>query len=186
MSNNAIGSFTDNRDGKTYSTVQIGNQIWMSENLDYAGNGGVYFKNASSPPFAKAGRLYTWQQAMVATPSGWHLPTQEEWEVLTTTVGGCPTAGKHLKATNGWKPFKEKSGNSIDSNGLDTYGFAALPGGLYKLNNTFSGLGSSGYWWSATEIRSTHAQYRYMHYADSVHLENGDKSRLFSVRCLKD
>lgn len=80
-------SFTDPRDGQVYKTVQIGNQIWMAENLNYEIEGSWCYDN--NPEYAqKYGRLYTWEAAMKAAPEGWHLPSMAEFETLLAAVGG--------------------------------------------------------------------------------------------------
>jgi uncharacterized protein (TIGR02145 family) len=173
------GVLTDNRDGKKYKTVKIGNQTWMAENLNYNESGSKCYdykpKNCE-----KYGRLYDWSTAKKACPLGWHLPSKGEYEVLDKHVGGEEVAGKKLKAKSGW----DKNGN-----GTDDYGFSALPGGDGYSDGSFSNVGDSGYWWSANEIGdgSNYAYYRSMYYdGDGADWSNYDKSYLRSVRCVQD
>jgi uncharacterized protein (TIGR02145 family) len=102
-------SFTDPRDGKNYKYVKIGDQIWMAQNLDYAGKnndiGACY--NKDSKNCQKYGALYNWEEAMKVCPSGWHLPSDKEWQTLVDFAGGDKVAGKKLKAKNGWTPSKD-------------------------------------------------------------------------------
>jgi uncharacterized protein (TIGR02145 family) len=172
-----LSTFTDPRDGKEYKTAKISNQIWMAENLNYNAPGSKCYDN--NPKNAlKYGRLYDWQTAKKANPSGWHLPTDEEWQILVDFVGGNDVAGKSLKAKNGW--YK-------DGNGTDDYGFAALPGGNCYPNGNFCDVGSFGIWWSATEDNSGYAYLRYMGWGHSnVIYDNNDKIELVSVRCVQD
>ena len=170
------GTFTDSRDGKKYKTVKIGKQIWMAENLNYNASGSVCYKNDSSN-CQKYGRLYDWNTAKDACPSGWHLPSHEEWVELTDYVGGEEIAGKKLKSSSGWN----ESGN-----GTDTYGFSALPGGYGISDGYFYRADNYGYWWSASES-SGNAYSCYMHYSyEGTYWYNSDKGYLFSVRCVQD
>ena len=172
-----IERFIDDRDGNVYRMVTIGTQVWMAENLNYDTTGSkCYYNNAGS--CAKYGRLYNWSTAKTACPSGWHLPRDVEWTMLTDYIGGLSTAGKKLKSMNSWN-----SGGY----GTDEYGFSALPGGYGSSGGSFSLVGDNGLWWSATEDDALYAWYRDMPYShDGVSRNNIDKTNLYSVRCLQD
>jgi uncharacterized protein (TIGR02145 family) len=166
------GTFTDKRDGKKYKTVKIDTQTWMAENLNYAASGSKCYDNKPEN-CQKYGRLYDWSTAKKACPSGWHLPSKAEWDVLGDE-------SKELKAKSGW---------NNNGNGTDEFGFSALPGGYGYSDGSFNGVGDYGYWWSANENGnySDGAYPRYMGYGyDYADWSYNDKSRLFSVRCLKD
>jgi uncharacterized protein (TIGR02145 family) len=171
------GTFTDKRDGKTYRTVAIGGKAWMGENLNYeTGNSWCYENDNSN--CNKYGRLYTWNAAKTACPSGWHLPSSAEWDALVTAVGGNSGAGKKLKSTNGW---------NSNGNGTDTYGFSALPGGYRNSDGSFGNVGDYGYWWTATEDFADNAYYRRMnYYGGYVYSGNFSKGYGRSVRCVGD
>ncbi len=140
------GFFTDPRDGKTYQTVQIGNQIWMAENLAYKTKKGcwIYGWDADNKKvnLKKYGYLYEWEAAKKACPEGWHLPTMDEWQTLFKTLGGKEVAGTKMKSTSGW---------SETDNGTNASGFTALPGGYRVDNGEFDAMGTAAYWWTATE-----------------------------------
>jgi len=166
--------------GETYGTVVIGSQTWFNRNLNYAVEDSKCY-NDDPVNCSIYGRLYNWTTAMSICPSGWHLPSDADWDKLVRYIDGTSgtsspykslTAGKYLKATSGWNEYNGKSGG-----GTDDYGFAALPddGGYF------------GSWWSATEDGVDEANYRGMHYKyEIVGYENTDKSNFLSVRCLKD
>jgi uncharacterized protein (TIGR02145 family) len=198
----------------SYETVKIGNQTWMAENLDYAVDGSTCY-DGDPANCAKYGRLYNWTTAMALSsdcnfsicsslvqekhrgvcPSGWHIPSNKEWDELfrfadgtngTSSPYDSPTAGKHLKAKDGWNSCGP-SGSGKSYSCEDTYGFAALPGGFGRADGGFSIVGYYGYWWSASELSSNYAYYRNMYYiGEDAYWGNRDKSYLFSVRCAQD
>jgi len=168
--------FTDERDGKNYKIVKIGERTWMAENLNYNANGSVCYGNDPAN-CEKYGRLYNWETALEACPYGWHLPSKNEWSELYKAVGGDKVAGKKLKFRSGWK----------ESNGTDEFGFSALPGGVVSAGGYFSRIGYYGYWWSSVKYDKYNAYGQYINYDDNdVYWDYYDKSCLFSVRCLQD
>lgn len=172
----------DPRDGQTYKIITIGTQIWMAENLNYQTAGSMCYDN--NPDYCqKYGRLYNWHDAMNACPSGWHLPSKEEFETLLYSVGGDDIAGTALKSRSGWNDFEGKSGN-----GTDAFDFGALPAGSYlSYSDYFFGEGNYAIFWSSSEIISN-AAYRLNLYYDGENagVDNGDKNIAFSVRCVKN
>jgi len=172
------GTFTDSRDGKTYKTVKISTQTWMAENLNYNANGSKCYDN-NSANCEKYGRLYNWETAKKACPSGWHLQSEGELALLSEDVGGSGIAGRKLKAKSGW---------SDNGNGTDEFEFSALPGGAGGLDGSFGNVNSKGTWWSASEYGSNIAYCWGMnYYSEGAGGENGcDKSYLLSVRCVQD
>jgi len=183
--------------GETYETVKIGNQTWMARNLNYNASGSVCYGN-NTANCAKYGRLYNWATAMNLPescnsnscssqigakhqgicPSGWHIPSNAEWDELIATAGGSNMAGFFLKATSGWNE---------GGNGLGLYGFSALPGGYGNSDGSFRSVGLYGDWWSSSETNSYYAYYRYMGYDyENVSYYYDNKNYLRSVRCLQD
>jgi uncharacterized protein (TIGR02145 family) len=130
------------------------------------------------------GRLYDWNAALTACPSGWHLPNYTEWNNLKTYVGTNP--GTKLKATSGWNNKDDGS----PGNGADGYGFAALPGGYSgSTGGSFYFAGSYGSWWSASENYDTNGTAYTWSMSSSnedVSTGYGNKSSLLSVRCVMD
>ncbi|MDR0516105.1 MAG: hypothetical protein LBH25_03585 [Fibromonadaceae bacterium] len=190
---------TDSRDGETYEAVLIGTQIWMAENLNHETNDGssrCYGDNTGGDSQNRCGtygRLYNWNTANPSgvqgvCPSGWHLPSDAEWNVLMKFVepscsdnANCAGAGTKLKATSGW------NAHATYGDGTDDYGFSALPGGIGYTTGYFGGVGGDGYWWSASEYDSGSAYNRYMVYiGEDAYYNYNNKDGLFSVRCLQD
>ncbi|MDR1829245.1 MAG: hypothetical protein LBQ76_00575 [Candidatus Fibromonas sp.] len=164
-----------NYGNETYPTVVIGTQTWFAKNLNYEVEGSRCYGDDPAN-CGIYGRLYDWETAKTVCPSGWHLPSKEEWDNLTCNIGS--DAGK-LKATSGWNY----------GNGTDDYGFSALPGGNGYSDGSFSLVGIDGNWWSANEHESMsdYAYYRYMGYSlGSAGWNANYKSILVSVRCLQD
>ncbi len=187
----AYANFTDPRDGKVYKTVKIGEQVWMAQNLNYEAEGSVCYNNDPANG-EKYGRLYDWETAKKACPSGWRLPSKEEWQTLVDFAGGNEIAGKKLKAANGWCNHRhENSGN-----GTDEFGFAALPGGIGcdtgddSSNSSalrFSLFNKNGFWWNASESNAYRAYYRFLAFSNEhVGWYSIQKDSLLSVRCLQD
>jgi len=154
--------FTDNRDSKTYMWVKIGTQIWMAENLNYDTFGGCESQC----------RMYGMWYSGDNCPSGWHLPSTEEWKTLVDFAGGEKAAAKKLKAKSGWDG---------KSNGTNDYGFLALPGGYEGVDSegmTYPAeIGSAGRW--LTSDSST------VYISEDISLGT-DAEGSYSIRCVKD
>jgi uncharacterized protein (TIGR02145 family) len=131
----------------------------------------------------KYGRHYDWETARKACPNGWHLPSNEDWDKLyrfadSTRGVGSPyessSAGKHLKSKFEW-------------DGLDTYGFAALPSGHSNSGGDFARLGEITIWWTASDTTERHAYTRNMSSgSEQASWYFGHKSWLLNVRCVRD
>jgi uncharacterized protein (TIGR02145 family) len=167
----SISSFTDTRDGKKYKYVKIGEQTWMAENLNYATSNSKCYDNKQEN-CQKYGALYNWNEATKACPTGWHLPTVDEWSGLKANIGY--NRSKYLKSAKGW---------NNNGNGTDDYGFSALPGGGGRSNGSFYDVGSFGYWWGASSNPYGAYYYRISYDND---LEGISEDGLLSVRCVKD
>lgn len=118
----------DPRDHKLYATVNIGNQRWMKENLNFYTLYGSFYYNYDSLRYSKSyGRLYTWETAQNACPDNWHLPSAGEWNEMIDYLGGSPIAGGKLKESgyNHWQ--------SPNTGATNITGFTAIPGGHYGI-----------------------------------------------------
>ena len=183
----------------SYRTVEIGDQTWMAENLNYTVPGSKCYDN-SQTNCDKYGQLYDWSTAMGlpsncnysnecssqiqakhrgVCPSGWHIPSHAEWGALLTAVGGSGTAGTKLKATSGW---------DSNGNGTDDYEFSALPGGRGLSGGGFNDVGSLGHWWSATAPSAGVDAYSWRMYYDHSYVlwKDDGKILLYSIRCVQD
>jgi uncharacterized protein (TIGR02145 family) len=180
----------DSRNGQIYRIVRITDKTWMAENLNYKTGNSVCYENKESY-CSKYGRLYDWNTAMKVCPSGWRLPTRNEWASLVNVAGGKGVAGKKLKTKSSWDN-NVRDGKS--GNGTDDYGFSAMPGGDYKYFGTidnnrgsFRNAGNTGNWWTAT--KSLGMEYMMsISVSDGVYEEKSSQnfSDMFSVRCVHD
>jgi len=171
----------------------------MAENLNYEAEGSRCYKDKKDY-CNYYGRLYNWEMAKTACPSGWHLPDSLEWKVLVTTAGGDTIAGKYLKAAISWKHSTPNE---------DKFGFSALAGGggnfltlkhlgkdgLWHLDssdnrnfNFFRGFRESGYWWSYNGrlYMSWNGNEAGFHSSDNEDNDNDNDRVMYSIRCLQD
>ena len=130
------------------------------------------------------GKLYNWyavNDPRGLAPQGWHIPTDAEWTILSTKLGGDAAAGGKMKTTGTTRwtlPNTNATNESV---------FSGLPGGIRLPNGSFSNVRDYGSWWSATEANSTSAWIRYLYsYSGIVGRSDYDKSVGASVRCLRD
>lgn len=177
-----FGILKDTRDGKVYQTVIIGKQTWMAENLAYQPSSGNYWVYYDEPAnLEKYGYLYDWETAKKVCPKGWHLPSDEEWQVLTDYLGGNEIAGGKMKST-GTEYWKEPNEGAVNSSG-----FSGLPGGLRNYGGMFYLVGYNGYWWTSTELNTKLALDRYLdHNLVMIYRFFSNKENGQSCRCLKD
>jgi len=197
-------------DGNTYSTVTIGTQVWMAENLKvtkyndgtaisnvtnnttwaYLTTGAYCWYNNDATTYKSTyGALYNWYTANTGKlcPSGWHVPAEEEWTVLGTYLGGTYSAGSpntvggKLKETGTNHWFSPNTGATNES------GFTALPGGYRSNSGAYGNLGLSGDWWSSSMNQYGAIIDHGMYYNQSnLTYGNYGKTEGYSVRCLRD
>jgi uncharacterized protein (TIGR02145 family) len=166
-------SFVDERDGQSYNTTTIGNQVWMAENLNYQTENSVCY-NYEEANCEINGRLYPWSDAKdLACPEGWRLPTEDEWKELAAAMGGDDIAGKRLQA------IAEEYEGSIGSDDCD---FSAK-GGV----DASGELSSSSSFWSATQVTETLIIVHWFFVTSSEFKDYLGNSRdpKESIRCIK-
>lgn len=191
-------TITDSRDGKEYLTVKIGQQEWMAENLAYlpvvspswdesdhspyyyvySYEGSQVEEAKSAANFSKHGVLYNWPAALAACPSGWHLPSDAEWKILTDFLGSYPGGKMKESGTANWK-YASPSANNMS-------GFTALGSGVRYYHFDYFYLGEYAYFWSSTASEPAKAWYRRLNdINDNVFRTDGYKRLGMSVRCVR-
>jgi len=192
---------TDNRDGKVYTTVQIGNQCWFRENLNIGFridgsqdqlNNGIIEKYCNEDLESNCdiyGGLYQWNELMQnftnqgiqgICPMGSHLPAQDDFNVLFNYLGGDGYVGEKLKeaGTLHWNPPNTGATNSS--------GFTALPGGS-RSYGFFSGINTGNMLWTSTYVPMSSGYFWYLLY-NGPGFGNNDNvgTNAMSVRCILD
>jgi uncharacterized protein (TIGR02145 family) len=202
------GSMTD-QEGNVYKTIVIGTQEWMAENLNTSvyRNGDdiptvlddtewstttsgawAHFNNDASYscPYGKLYNWYTCVDPRGLCPIGWHVPSQEEWFVLTDYLGGEAIAGGKMKSTGN---IEAGTGLWYDPNedATNSCGFSGLPGRFRGSNGIFYNIGINGSWWSSIDFSANDAWGCYLTFANgSTDGYATRKAHGFSVRCLRD
>ncbi len=188
-------------DGNEYPVVQIGDQIWMAENLrtttlndgilidEFQTNGAydipryAWYNNDEENNKYLYGGMYNWYAVETGNlcPSGWHIPSRGDFTALREYLGGESIAGSELKYESIWFAPNPANNNS---------GFSALPGGFYDhfVDAEFYSLGQQGYLWTIDEDESTQYGYSFYMVNSSAALYEGlvVKSWGISVRCIQD
>lgn len=198
-----VGSGVSDVDGNSYSSVIIGTQEWMTENLKTVKyNDGTsipeitddtQWKDATTGALTKYdhsvtsvtayGYLYNWHSVNTSKlcPTSWHVPSDTEWDTLVSYLTGqgfSGIEGTALKSTTGW---------DANGNGDHDFGWKGLPGGFRSNYGQFWSIATTGYWWSSTQYDSDDSW---------VHLLGGTNAAVskyysnvangYSVRCVKD
>lgn len=192
-------------DGNVYSTIKIGSQEWMMENLrvkklndgtviryidddDWDEFSGVFkiccAYNEDSAMYAKTyGLLYDWDVANSTNlaPPGWHVPSQTDWTTLITFLGGSSIAGGKLKET-GFTHWISPNSSATNSSG-----FTGLPSGRTNTTGIFANLGYIGYWWTSTQSSATKAYTVSLsnEFSNSFN-DTYEKDYGFAIRCVKN
>lgn len=179
-------TITDTRDGQKYIIVEIGDQTWFANNLNYE-TGDSWWYNNSESNGEIYGRLYTWDTAQIACPEGWRLPSDDDWKILEIQLGMSEIAANEesWRGTIEGDKMKSLSGWNNDGNGTNSSGFNGLPGGFYGLN--YNSIGDIAGWWTSTEKSNSAAWERGLDYNSSqVFRFDPPKTFRLSVRCIKN
>lgn len=202
--------------GNHYETVLIGKQIWMAENLvttQYNDGTDIplvtdngtwkfmtspaycWFDNDSATYAPDYGALYNWYTVNTGNlcPSGWHVPTDDEWKTMERHLGmtQAQADATQWRGTDEGGKLKETGTvhwESPNTGATNETGFTALAGGTRGYNGSFGEFGVSAGWWSATAVpigfawtRRLGKSEKRVHRTDSYSIRYG-----FSVRCVKN
>jgi uncharacterized protein (TIGR02145 family) len=192
--NECSGTFIDERDGREYHCVTIGNQVWMSENLAFkVDSGGCWSYEDNDSNVVLYGYLYNWSTANLVAPEGWHLPSDNEWKELESYIG----LHQLLVDTTGWRGTNE--GGKLKEIGTEhwltpnteannTMNFNAIPGGERLTSGTYVMKGMHAFFWTSTITDDYKTYYRCLNYNNGgiVRDKYDWREYGFSVRCIKD
>ncbi|NTW57247.1 MAG: hypothetical protein HGB20_09445 [Chlorobiaceae bacterium] len=190
------------RDGNSYPSIKIGNQLWTAKNLEVA-----HYRNGDPIPEVRDsvawsqlktgawcwyenstekgkiyGRLYNWyavNDPRGLAPQGWHVAKDADWDSLSEVLGGDDVSGGRMKSGRLWK---EKESGGADN------GFELLPGGARRdADGAFVLQGEYSRLWSSTESNEMKAWGRAVGYFDQAFRRGEAGKRLgFAVRCVRD
>jgi uncharacterized protein (TIGR02145 family) len=191
-------------DGNVYHVVKIGKQRWMQENLKathfrngyaipeleynndwpFAGNAAWCYYERDAQNNDTYGKLYNWYVVSGpgnVCPAGWHVPSDQEFQLLSDFLGGDDISGAHMKAIKLWDERDEKIANNSS-------GFTALPAGMRYWGGSFGRPGADGAdFWSTTDYTPNTAICRILYYGGSKPGHHYlDKRSGLSVRCVGD
>jgi len=191
-------------EGKTYNTIQIGQQCWLRENLNVGikvagdqnqANNGIKEKYCYDDDDANCtlyGGLYQWDELMQydtipgtqgLCPSGWHIAEDSEWIILRNNLGGESVAGGKMKETG------TQHWNSPNTGATNESGFTGLPGGYryYIMGSSFWEAGNVAYFWTSTIAGPVFPVFYILRYNNGNLISNSQlPSWGLPARCLKD
>ncbi len=201
-------------EGQDYTTVLIGDQCWMAENLNVGlringdqeqTDNGQIEKYCYDDVYANCnvyGGLYQWDEMMEYTatqgaqgicPSDWHIPTDDEWKILEGTtdsqygVGDPEWDGIDWRGTDAGYNLKSTTGWNNNGNGINAYGFSAFPAGVCFTLNHFDGLGDGSYWWVSNYYSSSNSWFRSLGGNEyKINRNFTDRNHALSIRCIKN
>ncbi|MFN8208264.1 MAG: FISUMP domain-containing protein [Bacteroidales bacterium] len=165
-----VDSFIDTRDGKTYKTIQIGDQVWMAENLSFKSEGNCWAYDDNPENVVRYGYLYDWETAKTVCPEGWRLPTKEDFKVLLDNVGSKGKIAYQALIIGG------------------TSGFSAAFGGWREKDKKYKNIDQYCLFWSSDLNLSRNAYYLSIdgRYKIAGVFAAGLNRYGYSVRCVKN
>ena len=205
------GSMTD-QEGNTYKTIQIGNQLWMAENLKTSkyrdgtaiptGLSDNAWQNANTGAYAiynndeanntTYGKLYNWyavKDSRNLCPVGWHIPDNSEWATLENYLGApYLQAGKLAALPNLWQ--RRNQGDVVEA--TNESGFSGLPAGERSSSGRYFDIGVGTNWWSSTSSYTRNPYYPFSFIGSaggifpSALIYEYSTRYGYSVRCLRD
>lgn len=176
-------------DGNEYPAVVIGQQTWMAKNLAVTkapdGTPITSYPYLGVEDSVKTfGRIYDWENARKACPSGWHLPSDDEWLVMIKYLGGPLKAGGKMKE-KGMAHWKDPNNGATNESG-----FNALPGGYRTARGKYINFKNNlAYFWTSTSFDDLNAWGYYLTYGEPIiyrYSASFTKDMGFGVRCIKD
>ncbi|MDA3880083.1 MAG: FISUMP domain-containing protein [Prolixibacteraceae bacterium] len=202
------GVTTVEYEGKTYHTLEIGDQCWLKENLNVGTMIAVTENQTDNGVIEKYcyyddenycdqyGGLYQWDELMQyltkektkgICPAGWHVASSDEWKILEGFVDTQYDIGDNVWDNSTWrgydagKKLKSASGWFLNSNGTDDYGFSVYPSGYANTPTGFSDKDAGAYIWNSS------ASARFFAFNnDKISLTRPEKKNGNAVRCIKD
>jgi uncharacterized protein (TIGR02145 family) len=178
-------------EGNEYTTVKIGTQTWMQENLiskkyrDGTTIQNVFIYNYDDRNIDYWGIHYPsgsaiYNSTLDACPMGWHVPTKAEWETLATYAGGTQVAGNHLKEAGEIHWYGNNMGDN--STGFTATGTAAM------INGDLESPTVVARYWSST-LETTNVNWSIYLFKESPEmkiLNLSNTGNAFSIRCIKN
>ena len=170
----------DQKDGLIYRFIP---NVKEKDQWDNLTSGAWAHYDNDSQHEANRGKLYNWFAVETGKlcPTGWHVPTDAEWTVLTDYLAANGHNGKEAIALRSAEVWAE------ELRGTDDYGWNGIPGGFIGSSGVSLGIDAYGFWWSASEYNTINAWSRNLGYhIDDVDRDNYLKGTGLSVRCIKD
>ncbi len=182
-------SFVKDVDGNTYPAVSVGNQVWLGANLRATRTSAgapltTHAPNNDPSTVPTFGRLYAWSAAIVACPSGWRLPSDEDWSQLEDALGS--EAGLLIRDPSFWPPSDpERAPTPLPAAGA-VGRLAVRPAGYQNDEGFENFFGSRAVFWTATR-QDEHLVWSRVVAAGAPSLRRAPQHPQygFSVRCVR-